>query len=779
MRYIGQSVKRLDGVKKVTGQAQFVDDLSIKANVVKVVRSTCAHGIIKKLDVSKAEQFPGVIKIVTGKDVPNKIGFCITDQYPIAVDRVRYFGEPLACIVAVDEDVAKEAQELLEIEYDELEPLMDPERAYLEEKNLIHPELEGYQHLVGFNPLPGTNVFNHFKIRRGDVEQAFAEADLVIENKFTIPLVQHAAIEPHGALGIYIPSEELVMYTSSQAPFLVRQSLSRLLGLPVSKVKVKVPYLGGGFGGKSDVTIEPLLGVVLANVPGKWCKLVLDRDEVFVGTVIGRGCTVYYKTGIKKDGTILGAEIKLYWNGGGYGDYAINITIGGGVVATGPYEIPNLKVDSYGVYTNTPPVGAYRGYGHPEAHWACERQIEIIACQLGLSPLDIRLKNCLRPGRVNAIGQDIRGNNGDLESCIIKAAELIGLNGDKPREPEKIVGRGIAALGKFPVMTTNAQSGAMIKVNEDGSVLLSIGAIEMGQGLHTAMAQILASTLNIPIEKIKVIDNVDTDVSPLEWQTVASHSTWAVGNAVIGAAQDLIAKLEKSAAQIFQVELSQIKYDKGYVYIKGKNLEFKMEDITKGYVDEAGRAKNVPIIGVGSFVPHGLTYLDSQTGQGNLAADWTYGCQAAEIEISLKSWEITVKKLVTVLDAGKIINKRNAEEQIKGAMVQSLGALLTEKLQFSGQGIMRNNDLTDYKIPTAFDIPRSMEVHFIETPEETGPYGARGLGEHGAVSVAPAVANAIYDAIKLNMYDLLLEKDAIYEYLAKNQIMSSSGGMLP
>ncbi|MDR3588656.1 MAG: xanthine dehydrogenase family protein molybdopterin-binding subunit [Negativicutes bacterium] len=767
--YIGRSVPRVDGREKVTGQAQFVADLNISACAVKVVRSDCAHGLIKRIDVNDAKSVPGVIKVITGREAAGAVGvcrlgpvgMCITDQSPLARDKVRFFGEPVACVVAVNEQAAGRAAALIRAEYQELPPLLDPEAAFRDRTNLIHPDLGSYPALAGFKPWPKSNVFHHCHIERGDLEKAWAAADLIVENRFTVPLVQHVQIEPHGAVGIYQPGDGLTMISSTQAPFVVREALSRLLELPQAKVRISAPYLGGGFGGKSDLTIEPLLAVVLAHVPGKWCRLILEREDVFTGTVLGRGLTAYYKTGVRKDGTLVGAEIKLYWNGGGYGDYSINIVTGGAVSSTGPYQIANIAIDSYGVYTNTPPVGAYRGYGHPEAHWCAERQLDMIAAKLGLSPVEIRLKNCLGPKKINAIGQVMEPHNGDLRRCIEKAAEAVGLGGNIPAEGNPLRGCGLAAFGKFPVMPTNAQSGAIIKANRDGTLLLTIGAVEMGQGVNTVMAQMLATALEIDIGRVQVVKGVDTDHSPYEWQTVASHSTWAVGNAVLRAAADFIAKLRQVLAVIYETDAGSIAYQDGWFTAPGREEKIDLASAATGMTGREGRALNSPVIGVGTFVPEGLTYLDPRTGQGNMAADWTFGCQAADVEINPDSGKVIVHKLVTAIDAGRIINRQAAAEQIKGAMVQALGATLSEKMIFGAKGEIRNANLVDYKIPTAADVPTQLETYFVETPEATGPFGARGLGEHGAVAVAPAVANAVCRILGIQLYDLFIDRDAI------------------
>ncbi|MGI9860541.1 xanthine dehydrogenase family protein molybdopterin-binding subunit [Moorella naiadis] len=776
-KVVGQEVLRADGIEKVTGQARYVADITLPGMLyASILRSPHAHARILRVDKSRALAVTGVKAVVTGADFSGRIGICLTDQYPLARGKVRFMGEPVAAVIASSTDLARQARDFIEVEYEPLAAVTDPEEAARPETPLIHEELATYKHLPGFFPEPGTNIFHHYKLRRGDVERAFAEADLIIENKFTFPPNHHVALEPHGAIAQVHPGGGMTVWCSSQAPFIVRHTLASMFNLPLSKVRVVVPYLGGGFGGKSDVTIEPLVGVLAAAVPGRPVRLVLEREEVFQGTVIGRGLVAYYKTAVAKDGRLLGEKITLYWNGGGYGDYAVNIVTGGGHNSPGPYAIDNLHIDSYGVYTNTPPTGAYRGYGHPEVHWACERQREIIAHKLNINPVELRLKNCLGPGKVNSLGQMIEEYNGRLDLCIKAVARELGLEegqGNQAAAKRALPwyrrrGAGLAAFGKSPVMTTNAQSGAIVRLNEDGTASVSVGAVEMGQGTYTALGQIAAEALSLPVTKIHVVPFVDTDVSPLEWQTVASHTTWAVGTAVLAAAREARKQVLAAAATILAVKPGELEIEGGRVFVKSrpdKGLPFSQ--LAAGYTYPDGRTANDPIIGRATFVPRGLTYPDPENGQGNCAADWTYGCQGAEVEVDLRTGTIEVLKLVTAIDPGRVINPLTARGQITGAMVQAMGSALSEKLVFGPNGAMRNPTLTDYKIPTAMDMPAELKTIFIETPDQTGPFGARGLGEHGAVAIPPAIANALYAALGIDFYELPLTPDAVLRPLKK------------
>ncbi|MCL4514509.1 MAG: xanthine dehydrogenase family protein molybdopterin-binding subunit [Firmicutes bacterium] len=762
-KVIGTEAPRPDGREKVTGAAVFVADLRMPGMLhARVLRSGQAHARLRRVDVSRAQALDGVKAVVTGARFQRPFGICITDQFPLARDKVRFAGEPVAAVIAVSEQVADEALKLIEVEYDPLPVVLDPREAIRPGAPLLHEDLGSYARVAGINPCPGTNIFHHFKIRRGELEETFHRADHVVDREYEFPSVHHVQLEPHGAIARLSPGGDLTVWSSSQAPFVVRHTVSRLLGLPASKVRVVVPYVGGGFGGKSDVTIEPLAACLATAVPGRAVRLVLAREEMFDGTVIGRGLYARYRTAVTREGRIIGEEILLTLNGGGYGDYAVNIVGGAAASATGPYEIPNLKIDAYGLYTNTPPTGACRGYGHPEVHWACERQREIIAREMGIDPVEFRLRNILGPGKSNALGQIMEEDHGRVDLCIRKVVEdlagpryFAGRGHGPGGRPAVRRGKGIAAFMKAPVMPTNAQSGAIIRLNEDGGATVSVGAVEMGQGTYTALGQIAAEALRLPVEMVRVVPFVDTEVSPYEWQTVASHTTWAVGNAILMAAADVLDQLKVAAGAAFGVSPEELEAGEGKIFLReAPVVSLPYSRLALGCTRSDGSAVNRPVIGRGTFVPSGLTYPDPETGQGNPAADWTFGCQGAEVEVDLRTGEITVLKLVTAIDAGRIINPLLARGQVLGAAAQALGSTLFEKLIYSEAGIMRNRSLTDYKIPGPEDMPLQTRVIFVETPEKTGPYGARGLGEHGTVGVPPAIGNALANALGADFYAL-------------------------
>ena len=766
---VGRSVPRVDAVDKVTGAAQYVADISLPHTLhMKILRSTQAHARIVEVDVRRAKKVAGVVAVVTGQGSPYLVGSCIFDQPPLATDKVRFVGEPVAAVIARTQDAALEAVELIQVRYEPFIAVFDPREAMLPEAPLLHEKLDKYRHAPSFHPQPGSNIFHHYKLRKGDLDTGFQQADVVVENQFQFPHISHAQLEPHGAIALWEHDGQLKVWASAQSPFFVRHSLASTFGLPHAQVKVVVPYIGGGFGGKSDVTIEPLVAYVARAAVGYPVRLILTREEMFCGTVLGRGCWARIKTGVKEDGTLTAEEIELAFGAGAYGDYCINIVEGAGHNATGPYEIPNLKIDSYGVYTNTPPVGAYRGYGHPEVHWMVERQMEIISQKLGMDSVQLRRSNIWRPGSINAFGQKIEASHGKLDECIQRVASELKKEARR-RAPDnalhRVRGTGVAAFMKSPVMATNAASSAVVKFGEDGTVSVLVGCTELGQGSFTVLSQIAAEALKVPMEQVRISRIIDTDTNPYEWQTVASTTTWKVGNAVVEAATSAIRQIKGIAAEAWGVKPEEVEHGPNKVFLRRKpKKSLPLSAVAMGCVHSDGRAIGGPVAGYGRFVPQGLTYPDPETGQGNLAAEWTFGCQGAEVEVDLRTGRIQILRLITAIDAGNIVNPMLARGQVVGAMVTGLGAALSERLICSPEGRIRNDSLTDYKVPTPGDVSSTQfVVIFLDTPLPESFYGARPLAEHGTVAVAPAIANALSHAAGIQFFTLPMTAERVVE----------------
>ena len=772
-KYVGQSMPRVDAYEKVTGTAKYVTDLFFPGMLyAAVLRSPYPHAKIKKLDVSKAKELKGVRAVVTSKECPYRQGIYLVDRPIFATDRVRYVGEPVAAVAADSLEIAMKALDLIEVEYEPLPAVFDPLES-MKGEILIHPDLASYDRLPIYNIEPEKNVFHHHKTRKGDVDKVFEDAKsrddvVIVEGEYTLPQIYHAPLEPHGAIAYYDFEGKLTVWSSAQSPHTLRHLISYAFKIPHHKVRVIAPYVGGGFGGKAGINMEGIVIALAMQVPGKHIKLIYSREEDIMATVVRQGMYAKVKAAVTKDGKLLAWEQMMVFDGGAYAEYGTNVVRAAGYTTPGPYYVPNIKVDSYGVYTNHLVGGAFRGFGHGELHWAVERHMDKIAQTLDMDPLELRMKNLLKPGLTNAMGQKMHEHSGNVEACLKKAAEIIEYDkpSEQPKDPKKKRGKGIAALVKAPAMPTNAASSVIIKFHEDATVTLQVSIQEIGQGFNTAIAQMAADALHMPVEKIKVVTPIDTDTNPYEWQTVASRALWTVGNALYRAAEDALNQIKSIASQVLGVAPYNLEVEDDRVYIKyDPETYIPLKDIVMGYTYPDGHAIGGPVIGRGSFVPERLTNLDPETGQGNAAAEWTFGAEAAEVEVDTETGEIKVLKLVGVFDAGRVVNPMLAKGQIIGGMVQGMGPAAFEQITYDDNGRPLTISFTDYKIPTIADIPEELEADFVETHEATSAFGVRGIAEHPMISIPPAIAAAIYDAIGVNINDLPITPDKVLKAL--------------
>ncbi|MHA1971508.1 MAG: xanthine dehydrogenase family protein molybdopterin-binding subunit [Candidatus Hodarchaeales archaeon] len=769
LKYVGKAIKRADALEKVTGAAQFIDDLRFPRMLyVKVLRAGIPHAKILKIDTSEAKKIEGVIEVLTGKsevfESSKLIGTCIFDQTPIAKDKVRHAGEVVAAVIAENEKIASEAVENIKVDYEPLPFVIDPIEAASKNAPVIHEKNGEYEHVPTFVPVKNTNIFYKYQLKKGDHANVFKEADVTVESDFEYPLLSHAALEPHGAVAHWDLCGELHIWSSTQAPFVLREVMNHLFELPMNKIHVNVPsYLGGGFGGKSDYTIEPLLAYLAKAVPGYYLKFVLTRKEVFIGSVLGRGMKGYMKIGAKNDGTLVGIEADLYFSDGAYGDTGCNVVLAAGHNCVGPYYFRNCSIRSHGVYTNTPPVGAFRGYGHPEGQFMIERLMEQLALKLHIDSKELRNKNFLRPGQTNSLGQTITEHNGNIRECFSKVIEALEKE-PLPKEDENyIYGRGIAALVKSPVQTANASSNVVLKVNEDLTVNISVGGVEIGQGSLTVLAQIAADYLQFPVENIRINNEINTQLTPYEWQTVASMSTMRIGNAIKMAAERAIHQFKENAAQVLNCDLKDLVYDG--TKISYDKTEIPLEKLAMGYQYEDGHTIGDPIITTGSSVVRNVTWPDLETGQYQ-PYEWTFGSQGVDIQINRKTGEVKVLRAVTALDVGKVINPATAEGQIMGGFMQGIGAALMEKIEFNEKGIMKTTNLRRYRIPRLSDMPEFTCI-FVENPQPDGPFGCRPMAEHPIIGPPPAIMNAIQKATGISINTLPATPDKIKDVLEK------------
>jgi len=751
---VGDSIPRVDAYEKVIGAAQFADDLQFGPGLLyaRIKRSHLPHALIKKIYASKALALPGVKAVVTGEDFSGFLGLYLQDRNIFCRGRVRYVGDPVAGVAAVTEQIAEQALDLIEVEYEPLSGVFDPEYGASPEAPLLHPDLGKYEVANFIFPEPGTNIANHFRIRKGDVEAAWSQCAAIVERTYRIPHVQHVPIEPHVATAQVDDQGKITLWGSSQSPFAQRYLIAKALGMSQSDVRVIAPFVGGGFGSKAGVSMEALAVAIATKTHGRPVKLRLTREEEFYTAFVRQGVVTHFKMGCDQDGNLLAMENRFYWDGGAYTEYGVNMTRASGYSSSGPYDVPNVKTDSYCVYTNHPVGGPMRGFGMPEMHVGLEQCIDELAHAIEMDPVQFRKINCVQGGDTLVTGMTMHPTG--LSECLAKTAEAIGWGRkDPPSAPNKRRGKGIALMWKAPAMPPNAGSSAKVAMNEDGTVTVSVGGQEIGQGSFTVAAQLAAGALGVPVESVRVIKRLDTDSSPYEWQTVASRLTWSMGNAVVAAAQDARQQILEVVAKAWDENPDDLDIIEGKVISYKTEESISLKNIAVYGIPMPGDQGWVggPILGRGNFMPTYVTGLDPETGQGPRAVvHYTTGAQAVEVEVDMDTGKVEIIRGAAAFDVGKAINPDMVKAQIEGGFVQGLSTALFEGMQLK-EGVLQNPSFVDYRIATSTDVPRDIKAIIVEVGQDDGPWGARGVGEHSMVPTIPAIANAIYDAIGIRV----------------------------
>lgn len=770
-RHIGKSPLRVEAQEKVTGRALYTFDLELPRMLyAKCLHSPHAHAEIVSMDIRAAKELPGVKAVLTGEDLPYLLGLYMVDKRILAKGKVRYQGEPVVAVAAVNEAVAEKALSLIKIEYKILSEVLTIDEA-LKGKILVHEDINELEYIKGvFFPQPDSNIASLNKTIKGNITEGFRGADLIVENELSLPPVAHVPLETHVAIAEATSySNRVKVWTSTQSPFGVRGLLAKAFGISRGDIQVIVPYIGGGFGGKAGIHLEPLAVCLSKACNGRPVKVTASREEEFNKLPSRAAMRGHVKTGVTREGKITAVEITFDWDSGAYADYGVNVGRAATYSGAGPYEIPNLELYSRTIYTNKVFSTAYRGFGHLETHWIIERQMDLVAQKLGMNPYDFRMKNILREGSRTISGEHINEYSGRPDHCleaVAKEIDWMGYQSDEDRKAAfktgKVRGKGLASLQKAPAIPANTSTSALMQMDEDGNVRIMIGAIDMGQGCNTAMAQIAAEVLDMPLEKVRVVCESDTDKDPYDWSTVASKYTFMGGNAVIRAAIDLLGQMKKVAAQVLRCPEDELKHSDEAIFHR-QHLQKKIpyKDLALGYAYENGTGIGGPLMGRGVYMAEGLTNLNPENGQGLPALDWTFGAHGVEVEVDVETGEVKVLKIASAFDIGQAINRKLAEGQIIGGVLQGIGSALIEEFKFTADGRLLNPSFTDYKIPTAKDIPSEIIPILIENPQADGPFGARGLGEHPMISVPSVIANALYDALGINFFDLPMSPERV------------------
>jgi carbon-monoxide dehydrogenase large subunit len=760
---VGKPIQRVDAEEKITGQAVYGYDLVLPDMLYgKTLFSPKAHARIKRINTEKAKAYPGVVAVVTAEDAPWTHGESVKDKPFLAQGKVRCIGEPVAAVAAEDEDTAEAAVKLIEVEYEDLPVYTDPEQACKPGAVEIHEDFDRYRKADFIVKGAAPNVAEHFKLRTGDVDIGFKQSDVIVEERYFVPVIQHAAMEPHSAHAQFDKeSGRLTIWVANDAPFRALHEISEALGMPQEKIRFINPFQGGGFGSKGGLKVEPIAVALAFKTNGRPVRVKFNREETFISTLTRHEAVVYAKTGAKKDGTLMAREMTIYWGAGAYAEKSPTVCIRGSLPAPGPYRIPHVKVDGYAVYTNKPVAGSYRGYGIPQGAWAGEQQMDEIAKRLGMDPIAIRMKNMFVEGDISYWGEQLHAVG--LKETLIKATEAIDWG--KPKKAAKPgvkIGKGFACIQKPTRSPTTSAAGVL--VNAKGEVTVLAGTVEIGQGCSTILSQVAAEELKVPLEKVRM-HPLDTDVIPFDASTTSSRSTYHMGNAVRRASIHAREQIMEAAGPMLETKVQDLGYANGKVFLQDQ----PQQALPIGEVVRRKLGIHGEVRGDGSYTYEIGKDLDLETGHSDHAsAFYMYATQAAEVEVDEESGRVRVLRMSAAHDVGKAINPLNCAAQIEGGVVMGIGSALHEELVIDNTGKVRNPSFLDYHLVTSLDTPELIPI-IVECPEPEGPYGAKGLGEPGLAPTPAAIGNAVTDAVGVRVYDLPLKPENVFWAMQKKK----------
>jgi carbon-monoxide dehydrogenase large subunit len=741
---VGRPLPRIESREKVTGRAIYTDDL-IRPRMLyaAVTGSPYAHARIKRCDVAAAEAVPGVKAVLTGESLPvHPTGIFLSDQLALARGKVRYIGEPVAAIAASDLDTARRALTLIEIEYEELEPVFDPVAALAPGAPVIHEDRDRYHTTY---PLPAEpNAINYCGIKEGDPDAAWAQCDVIVEAEYELPAQSHMYLEPVASLAEVDDDGRITVWTSTQGVSSVQAHVAEALGLPMSKVRIIAPRVGGGFGAKGDLTNQ-VIAAALAQATRRPVTLTATRDEDMTTMKCRHSGRIRMKTGARSDGTLLARSAEIILNGGAYADESPGVLGYSAFFSRGPYRIPNMEVRAWAVYTNMLRAGAFRGFGNPQTTFASESQVDEIAIRLGRDPIDLRLRNAIETGDRWLGGQ--RVEVGSLRACLERVRNAS--DWDRKRAAKAVPGRrrgvGVAAVAHI---CSFLSAGATVRLNQDGTITVVTGAQDIGQGSDTVLAQIAAGSLGLTLDEVKYV-SADSDTAPYNFQTAGSRVTYTVGTAVRQACERIKEKIFAAAGEMLECATEDLELRPGgLVGIKGvKEAQLPFAAVAGRSLFESGG----PISGSHDWIfpaqrfdpKHAIVQGFHMT---EAAGIFIFAAQVVELEVDEATGQVHVLEVHSVHDVGRAINPLLVEGQIEGGIAQGLGYGLTEELVFE-DGRLTNASMMDYKVPGMADLPYRIQPLLLEMPEASGPFGAKGVGEIGLVGAAAAAGNAIRHAI--------------------------------
>jgi CO/xanthine dehydrogenase Mo-binding subunit len=751
MKQVGIEKPRVDALEKALGTAKYGDDLPIKEPIwLKAVRSPRPHAKIVRIETEQALRIPGVVRIFTANDIPGKnlTGTITKDQPILASDRVRYIGDPVLLIAANKEEALEEAAKKVVVVYEDLPCITRPEEALLPYAPLIHDK---------------GNMLIQFHVIKGDVRKGFKEAEITVEETYTTTWIDHAYLEPDAGISYLDEEGRITVICPTQNVHYDQKEVAAVLGLPLDRVRIIQCATGGGFGGRLDVTVQCLLALAVFHLK-RPVKLVYSREEVFQVTSKRHPLRIQYKSGAKKDGTLTAVEVDILGDTGAYASYGATVAIRSAVHATGPYRVPHVSVRSRMSYTNNSWSGAMRGFGIPQMAFAHESQMDLLAHALKMDPIEIRLKNCLRVGSETATGQTLVASVGIGETLkrIKEWRDRWPIPEGDTRKPFIKKGIGVASMW-FGIGNTGITnpSTAQMEIDPNGEVRLFTGAADIGQGSDTVFLQIASEAVGIPLTEIRLI-RADTAATTEAGATSASRQTYISGNAILNAIKDLKQDAVRGASQLLNMEENDLFYEEGK--IKARTCL-----TTSIPIREVARRCGRILRGEGNFDPE-TTRLDPETGQGSPYATYAFATNLAEVEVDIETGKVKVNRVIASHDVGKAIHPKNVIGQIMGGVAMGTGFALME--EFIPE---KTSSFVDYLIPTSKDVPEVLPI-IVEDREPTGPFGAKGVGEPALIPSAPAILNAIADAIGERIYQLPANLERVLEAVQKNKKKAVGGG---
>jgi CO/xanthine dehydrogenase Mo-binding subunit len=749
---IGSSHPRKGAVEKVTGKAQYCADISLPdLKYVVVLRSTQHHAKIIRLDTRKARQKNGVLAVLTFDDIPGEryYGEIIADRPALANGKVCFKGEPIAIIVADTRQIAEDARRTIEVSYELLPAVFDPEEAICDDTALIHPK---------------GNLADQVNIQVGNIEEAFQQAEIVVEETFRVPRVYPAYLEPEATLGQWHQDDSITVWVSSQKPFDDRRMISKVLHLPEEKVIVKAAEVGGAFGGKEDASLAILAALAAWKLHGN-VQIINSRQESFLGHPKRHPAIMHYKIGAKKDGTLLALQTRTYLDTGAYASFGPAVAQLHTETACGPYHIPNISLQTNVCYTNSPISGAMRGFGSPQANFAIESLMDILATRLDLDAVEIRQKNIWRSGNRSFTGAPINQVE-SLATCLTIAAEersrLATVSGQKGKRS----GTGIALAVQTMGLGHGIKDVSTCRLEwlPDGDLLLYLGATDLGQGLGTIAAQICAENMGMDYSRVRLA-GINTSISPNGGTSCASRMTYLVGNSVIKASQSLIMLLIRETADMLNLDADKLQYQNGYIHRLDRPIEnpIPVDEITSRLAEQDRR-----LIASGSFEFPDPPDTPDHLPAGMPHTSFCFGAQVAHVEVDIQTGIVEIRDIIAIHDVGHIINRHSVEGQIEGGVSMGIGYALYESMDLKQDGDWISY-FSEYMLPTSLDISTRIKSIILENPEGSGPYGAKGIGEISTVPTAAAIVNAIYNATGKRLFCIPVRPEHLIDYSSRQQ----------